>query len=165
MKVKVKKVKKNPAPVVTEQEMDLSNPINLKYSDEQCKIAKFVQNAYHEFYSAVRKDTFADIKKHFDENLKNYCSDTNNINRPRTLKELLNNKKADKSKEKNIRLIFNNRNNESFSDEDIAHYCKTYLLTEISLDAISEMFLENIFEKDGKRFVLVPLLWLWNYIT
>ena len=164
MKVKVKKVKKNPAPFVTEQEMDLSNPINLKHSYEQKEIIRLAHKACDEFVSSVRKDTFADIKKHFDENFKNYCSDTNNINRPRTLKELLNNKKADKSKENNIRLIFNNRNNESFSDEDIAHYCKTYLLTEISMDAISEMFLENIFEKDGKRFVLVPLLWLWNYI-
>lgn len=76
-----KKVKKNPALVVTEQEMDLSNPIDLKYSDEQREIIRLAHKACDEFVSAVRKGRFADIKKQFNENFKNDYSDTNNINR------------------------------------------------------------------------------------
>lgn len=123
MKVKVKKVKKIPAPVM-----------------EQGK-----------------ERTFTEELQTFRGRFNRCYANRNHLTKPQSL-----NKHCDSS---NIHLLFNSRNNEALSDEDIEELCRNYKLTRVPIDMLSEMILENLYVKNGKSFALVPLLWMLNYIS
>lgn len=93
----------------------------------------------------------------FVECFNKYCNNRNHLIKPQSL-----NKHCDSS---NIHLLFNSRNNSTFSDKDIEELCRYYKLTRIPLDMLSEIILENLYVENGKSFALVPLLWMLNYIS
>ncbi len=75
-------------------------------------------------------------------------------------------KSSDKcsNKSDNIHLLANSRNKAAFSDKDIAELCRSYNLMRVSLGMLSEMILENLYTDNEEPFVLVPALWMWNYM-
>ena len=100
-----------------------------------------------------KEETFSWVVQTFGECFNKYCANRN-------YQSL--NKHCDSS---NIHLLFNNRNNSTFSDNDIEELCRNYKLIRIPLDMLSEMILENLYVENGKSFALVPLLWMLNYIS
>ncbi|GEM_PF-1818615 len=104
-----------------------------------------------------KEETFSWVVQTFGERFNKYCANRNHLIKPQSF-----NKHCDSS---NIHLLFNNRNNSTFSDNDIEELCRNYKLIRIPLDKLSEMILENLYVENGKSFALVPLLWMLNYIS
>ena len=104
-----------------------------------------------------KEETFSWIVQTFGERFNKYCANRKHLIKPQSL-----NKHCDSS---NIHLLFNNRNNSTFSVNDIEELCRNYKLTRVALDMLSKMTLENLYVENGKSFALVPLLWILNYIS
>ncbi len=72
---------------------------------------------------------------------------------------------AEQMKRNNISFLLNERRkSKTFTSEEIDNYCKSNHLMQIPLELFQEIFTDNLLVENGKPFLLVPHLWLLNWL-